>query len=107
MSRKTGYDVYGFAERISTLGIKIGPSFRIGEYHRWGCVVNPFIGMIRYSVKDDSNNSIGARDEYGTKEKSFIGGCKISAVYRNWMLGVNYSNREYGITLGFDIPCFL
>jgi len=35
MSRKTGYDVYGFAERISTLGIKIGPAFRIGEYYKW------------------------------------------------------------------------
>lgn len=104
MCKNTGHDVYGYSEQLTTLGMKFGPSLRIGRYRKWRCVINPFLGFIGYSVSDTSNNSIGARDDYGTKEKHFIGGCKISAVYNYFLVGLHCSNKEWGISVGFDLP---
>lgn len=104
MCKDTGHDVYGYDEQITTLGMRFGPSIRIGGYHRWRCVVSPFLGFIGYAISDTSNNSIGARDEYGTKENHFIGGCKISAVYNYFMLGLYCSNKDWGVSIGVDLP---
>jgi hypothetical protein len=103
-SKSTGYDVYGYSEKIDVTGYKFGPSFRIGTYDKWRCVISPYLGYIYYSVRDESNNSIGARDEYGTKEEYYLIGCKLSAVYKFWMFGINFSSREFGIHVGIDIP---
>ncbi|MBO5251686.1 MAG: hypothetical protein J6B31_06805 [Bacteroidaceae bacterium] len=107
MCKNTGYDVYGYNEQITTMGMRFGPSIRVGSYRKWRCVVSPFLGFIGYSVSDTSENSIGARDEYGTKEKHFIGGCKISAVYNYFLLGVHCSNKEWGVSIGVDLPNWL
>lgn len=104
MRKNTGHDVYGYNEQITTLGLKFGPSIRIGGYRKWRCVVNPFLGFIGYSVSDTSNNAIGARDDYGTKESHFLGGCKISAVYKYFIFGVHCSNKTWGISVGADLP---
>lgn len=104
MCKKTGYDVYGYDEQITTLGMKFGPSIRIGNYKKWRCVISPFLGFIGYSISDTSENAIGARDDYGTKEKHFIGGCKISAVYKYFMFGMHCSNKEWGLSIGVDLP---
>ena len=101
-SKYTGYDVYGYKEGMVTYGMKFGPSARIGKSTGLKCVITPFAGFMNYLVKDESDNNIGARDEYGTKEKLFIGGCKISAVYKKWILGVHYSNHDLGITVGYE-----
>ena len=101
-SKSTGYDVYGYKEGMVTFGMKFGPSVRFGRSSDLKWVVTPFAGFMNYFVKDESNNDIGARDEYGTKEKLFISGCKISAVYKKWMLGIHYSNRDLGVTLGYE-----
>lgn len=104
MVKNTGHEVYGYNEQITTLGMRFGPSLRIGGYRKWRCVVSPFLGFVGYSVSDTSNNSIGARDDYGTKENHFIGGCKISAVYNILMFGVHCSNKEWGVSVGVDLP---
>ena len=104
MCKNTGYEVFGYNEQITTLGIKLGPSVRIGRYRKWRCVINPFLGFLGYSISDTSNNAIGARDDYGTKESHFIGGCKISAVYNYFIFGVHCSNREWGLSIGVDLP---
>ena len=104
MCKNTGYEVYGYNEQITTLGMKFGPSIRIGNYRKWRCVISPFLGFIGYSVSDTSNNAIGARDDYGTKETQFLGGCKISAVYKYLIFGIHCSNREWGLSVGVDFP---
>lgn len=103
-TKNTGYDVYGYDEKIEVLGIQAGPSLRIGSEDKWRCIVNPFLGYMEYGVNDTSNNSIGSRDEYGTKETCFIGGAKIAIAYKCFAFGAFCSNVNFGISAGIDIP---
>lgn len=102
MVKDTGYDVYGYNEKLSTWALKFGPSFRIGNFNKWRYTVTPYAGVAFYSLFDGSNNDIGSRDEYGTKESKFIGGCKLSAIYDWYYFSLHGSNREVGFSIGIE-----
>lgn len=102
MVKDTGYDVYGYSEKLDTWAFKIGPSFKYSNSNKWRFIFTPYAGLMFYSLFDGSNNSIGARDDYGTKETKFLGGGRISVVYDWYYLGIHCSNKEYGITLGIE-----
>ena len=80
MVKDTGYDVFGYSEKLSTWALKFGPSFRVGRGQKVRQTVTPYAGVAFYSLFDSSNNDIGARDEYGNKESKFVFGCKIAAI---------------------------
>lgn len=79
-----------YDEAAATLGIKIGPSFKIGkdDYKRW--VITPYIGGYNYSTTDDSTNR-------------FIFGTKVSYVFNFLEIGAHLDNREFGINIGIDL----
>jgi len=90
MVKDTGYDVYGYSEKLSTWVLKFGPSFSIREGCKVRQIITPYAGVAFYSLSDTSNNDIGARDEYGTKESKFVFGCKLAAIYDWYYLGVHF-----------------
>ena len=103
MAKDTGYDIYGYSEKLSTFALKFGPSFRLGKpSNKWRYTITPYAGVTFYSLSDGSNNDIGARDEYGTKESKFIGGCKLAAIYDWYYFSAHLSNRECGISVGIE-----
>ena len=103
LAKDTGYDVYGYSEKLSTFALKFGPSFRLGKpSNKWRYTITPYAGVTFYALSDGSNNDIGARDEYGTKESKFIGGCKLAAIYDWYYFSAHFSNRECGISVGFE-----
>lgn len=102
MTKNTGYDVYGYDEKLSTWVLKFGPSFRIGKRAKVRQTVTPYAGVAFYSLFDGSNNDIGARDEYGTKESKFVFGCKLAAICDWYYLGAHFSNRECGLSVGVE-----
>lgn len=102
MVKDTGYEVYGYNEKLSTWALKFGPSFRFGKTIKWRYTATPYAGVAFYSLFDGSKNNIGARDEYGTKESKFIGGCKLAAIYDWYYLSLHLSNRECGVSVGIE-----
>ena len=102
MVKDTGYDVYGFSEKLSTWALKFGPSLKVGNGKKWRCTITPYAGVAFYSLSDGSNNDIGARDEYGSKESKFIGGCKLSTIYDWYYFSLHGSNREVGFSIGIE-----
>ena len=102
MVKDTGYDVYGFSEKLSTWALKFGPSLKIGNSKKWRYTITPYVGVAFYSLSDGSNNDIGARDEYGSKESKFIGGCKLAAIYDWYYFSLHGSNREVGFSVGIE-----
>lgn len=102
MVKDTGYDVYGYNEKLSTCILKFGPSFRIGREYKVRQTVTPYAGVAFYSLFDSSNNDIGARDEYGNKESKFVFGCKIAAICDWYYLSAHFSNRECGLSVGIE-----
>lgn len=102
MVKDTGYDVYGYSEKLSTWAFKIGPSFRLGKSDRWRFILTPYVGATFYTLFDGSNNSIGARDEYGVKEIKFLGGYRIAAAYDWYYFSLHFSTREYGVSFGVE-----
>ncbi len=101
--RDTGYSVYGYSEQLSSWNYKIGISFNLNHnYSKWRYTITPYVGKISYSLDDTSNNDIGAREEYGTKESSFLVGCKLAAIYKEFCIGIHCSNKEFGFSLGFE-----
>ncbi len=65
MIKDTGYDVYGYSEKLGTWSYKIGPSFKVSTPSKWNFSITLYAGAIVYSLFDASNNAIGARDDYG------------------------------------------
>lgn len=102
MVKDTGYEVYGFNEKLSTWALKFGPSLRLGKGNKWRYTATPYAGVAFYSLFDGSNNDIGARDEYGSKESKFIGGCKLAAIYDWYYFSLHGSNREVGFSIGVE-----
>lgn len=102
MVKDTGYDVYGYSEKLSTWALKFGPSLKLGKGNKWRYTITPYAGVTFYSLFDGSNNDIGARDEYGTKESKFIGGCKLAAIYDWYYFSLHGSNREVGFSIGIE-----
>ena len=102
MVKDTGYEVYGYSEKLSTWTLKFGPSLKIGNSQKWKYTITPYAGIAFYSLSDGSNNDIGARDEYGNKESQFIGGCKLSAIYDWYYFSLHGSNREIGFSIGVE-----
>ena len=102
MAKKTGYDVYGFDEKVSTFTLKFGPSLRFGNSKKWGYTLTPYAGAAFYTLSDTSNNGIGARDDYGTKESKFIGGCKLAVIYDWYYFSLHGSNRDIGFSIGIE-----
>ena len=102
MVKDTGYEVYGYNEKLATWIFKVDPSFRIGRTKNWRYTLTPYIGAAFYTLSDSSNNDIGARDEYGTKETKFLGGYRVTAAYDWYYIGFHFSTRELGVTLGVD-----
>lgn len=101
--RDTGYSVYGYSEQLSSWNYKIGISFNLNHnYSKWRYTITPYVGKISYSLGDTSNNDIGSREEYGTKESSFLAGCKLAAIYKEFCIGIHCSNKEFGFSLGFE-----
>lgn len=45
MVKDTGYDVYGYNEKLSTCILKFGPSFRIGREYKVRQTVTPYAGV--------------------------------------------------------------
>lgn len=102
MAKKTGYDVYGYDEKISTYALKLGPSFSLREGPKTRQTITPYVGVAFYTLSDTSENNIGARDSYGVKESKFVFGCKIATTYDWFYLGVHFSNRECGLSAGVE-----
>ena len=102
MAKGTGYDVYGYSEKLSTYTLKFGPSLRIGKPNKWRYTVTPYAGVAFYTLSDSSENDIRARDEYGTKESKFIGGVRLSAIYDWYYFSAHLSNREFGFSIGIE-----
>lgn len=102
MVKDTGYDVYGYNEKLSTWVLKFGPSLKLGSGNKWKYTITPYAGVAFYSLFDGSNNDIGSHDEYGTKESKFIGGCRLSAIYDWYYLSGHFSNRECGLSVGVE-----
>ena len=102
IGKGTGYDVYGYSEKLSTYALKLGPSLRVGKSNKWEYTINPYAGVVFYTLSDSSENDIGARDEYGVKESKFIGGCRLSAIYDWYYLSAHLSNREFGFSIGIE-----
>ena len=100
--KNTGYDVFGYDEQLGTWAIEVGPSFRIGRFENWRCIFTPYVGATFYTLSDTSNNSIGARDEYGAKETKFLGGYRIAAAYDWYYISFHFSTRELGFSVGID-----
>ena len=100
--KSTGYDVYGYSEKLSTYALKLGPSLRVEKFNKWKYIINPYAGVVFYTLSDSSENSIGARDEYGIKESKFIGGCRLSAIYDWYYLSAHLSNKEFGFSIGIE-----
>ena len=102
MAKKTGYDVYGYDEKISTYALKLGPSFSLREGPKTRQTITPYAGIAFYTLSDTSENDIGARDSYGVKESKFVFGCKLATTYDWFYLGVHFSNRECGLSAGVE-----
>lgn len=103
MAKKTGYDVYGFDERVSTFALKLGPSFYLREGTKTRQTITPYAGVAFYTLSDTSENNIGARDSYGIKESKFIFGCKLAAIHDWYYIGFHFSNRECGLSVGVEL----
>lgn len=103
MVKKTGYEVYGFDERVETFLFKVGPSWRFWwEYDECKLVMAPFLLWGICSVDDESNNTIGQRQDYGPKKNVFGAGLKLTFAYKNFEIGVSGSNRDWGVTVGIN-----
>lgn len=103
-TKKTGHNVYGYDETISTWAVKLGPSFRLwNEYKNTKVVFTPHFGWAWYTVNDTSNNSIGQRQDYGLRESMFLFGGKITFAYKSFEIGAFGSNVDFGLTIGANI----
>lgn len=96
-----GYDTY--SENLNTYVLRIGPSFKIGNYNT-GLLLTPYIGVMTNSY---SENYQELYYDYTLCEKtykySFMYGIKISYHYNLFELGTHISNREFGVTVGFNV----
>lgn len=99
---KTGYDVYGYDELVTTFLFKVGPLFRY-ELGGGKMLLNPYVGGLFVSVKDNSNNEIGARTKYGTHESCFVIGARVGFQIKHFVFGIHGSNKEIGGSVGFAI----
>lgn len=106
MSRKTGYDVYGYDEKVGVFAFKIGPSWRVDLKDKSALHLTPFVGWGNVEVKDTSENSIGARTDYGSHASGFLVGGKLAYVHKGVEYSVHGSNRDVGIGIGcfVDLP---
>lgn len=101
-SKKTGHDVYGYEELVETTSFRLGPNLSLSKGSN--CLfITPFLGGNYSSVRDQSNNSVGARTKYGTHAKSLIYGCRFAYVHKSLILSAHASNRDFGANIGFFI----
>lgn len=101
-SKKTGYNVYGFDEYMSTAMFKIGANLKLGLKTRNEFVIVPYLGFVQYAVYDTSENSIGARDEYGSKEGHALVGAALKMKAKDFFISLHCSTIELGLTVGYD-----
>ncbi len=100
LRHKTGYEVYGFNESVGLFIFKLGPVFKadIGKNKMY---FGPYIGGAWADVKDSSNNSIGARTDYGNHAKGFVIGARLGLRLKKFVASIHGSNREVGFSVGF------
>lgn len=102
-----GYsDSYQYNDRFTVFGMKFGPSIAIGNYN-FRTVITPFAGFQRLGYGEYYRNywyDCYNRDiEMSTK---FIAGAKVSFCVDQFEIGLHASNRDAGITIGFNTPLF-
>lgn len=101
-----------YCEKINTYTWRVGPSFKIGNMYG-GITITPFIGMIHYSYEEHYNDyhchdyycgCYLCDDSYEDffKNELLYGG-KISIIYHFFEAGVHMSNKDIGITIGFNL----
>lgn len=96
-----------YCEKINTYTWKIGPSFKIGNMYG-GVTITPFIGMICYSYEEHYDdyycNCYMCSSSYEDffKNELLYGG-KVSMVYHLLEIGVHMSNKDIGLTIGFNL----
>ena len=101
-NKKTGYNVFGFSEYMKTTVLKLGANFKLGLNTRNEFFITPFIGYVSYSVYDTSQNSIGARDEYGEKDGRALIGAAFRIKAKDFYISLHGSTAELGMTVGMD-----
>ncbi len=101
-SKKTGYNVLGFDEYMKTMALKFGANLKLGLNTHNEFIVTPYIGYVRYSVYDTSQNSIGARDEYGEKERRGLIGAAFKIKAKEFFISIHCSTVDFGMTVGMD-----
>lgn len=102
MSKKTGYKVYGYDEKVTVMDVKLGGSVFIGK-GRDGFVVTPYIGYAWCTVDDDSHNSIGARTSYDKHADTFFFGSRFAYRYKAGEYGVHVSTKEFGVNIALNL----
>ena len=102
MSKKTGYKVYGYDEKVSVMDVKLGGSVFIGQ-GRDGFIITPYIGYAWCTVDDDSHNSIGARTSYDKHADTFFFGSRFAYRYKAGEYGVHVSTKEFGVNIALNL----
>lgn len=107
-SRNTGYDVYGYNESVVSRHVKFGASLQYvtNQYYTktpGKFLFCPYVGFGSWNVRDSSGNDIGARTNYGEREKFTSVGINVIYRPRDFPLsfGLDVSTRTAGLTLGF------
>lgn len=106
-----GYDTY--SENLNTYIFRIGPSFKIGNYNT-GLMLTPYVGLMvntysenyrelyyDYYYRDYNSYDYTLWEE--SYDHSLVYGIKISYHYNLFEIGTHISNREFGVTVGFNV----
>lgn len=101
-SKRTGYNVLGYDEYLKTMAFKFGANFKLALNTHNEFIVTPYIGYVTYSVYDTSHNSIGARDEYGEKERRGLIGAAFKMKAKEFFISIHCSTIDFGMTVGMD-----
>ena len=101
--KNTGYEVYGFNERIGSQHLKIGASLQYVAPGNNKFVFCPYVGFGSWGVWDTSGNAIGARTSYAAREKFTSVGIKALYKLRDLPLsiGIDVSTHTAGAAIGF------
>lgn len=99
-SKKTGYDVYGFDEKVNTWDLKLGITLNHNLKNEHYFTFTPYVGYMTVDVDDTSHNSIGARTDYDTHQSGFFAGAKLAYCTGSIEYALHGSNREFGISIG-------
>ena len=108
LAKNTGYDVYGYNETIVSKHLKFGTALQYcldDSTTPSKFIFCPYVGVISWNIRDSSGNSIGARTNYGDRERFMTVGAKVLFRPRGYpfSFGIDASTRTVGLSVGVTL----